>query len=47
MGGDGSNTRLIYIEDQQPLVFPQFAKKRMCRMREYAPLSPSSPGLDR
>ena len=39
MGGDGSNIRLIYIEDEQPLVFPQIAKK--CPMRECAPLSPT------
>ena len=26
MGGDGSNIRLIYIEDEQPLVCSQIAK---------------------
>ena len=42
MGDDGSIIRLIYIEDEQPLVFPQIAKKkRMCPMRECAPLSPT------
>ena len=41
MGGDGGNIRLIYIRDEQPLVFPQIAKKLMCPMRECAPLSPT------
>ena len=27
MGGDGTNIRLIYNEDEQSLVFPQIAKK--------------------
>ena len=42
MGGDGSNVRLVYIEDEQPLVFPQIAKKTMCPMRECAPLAPTN-----
>ena len=40
MDEDGSNIRLTYIEDEQLLVFPQIAKKRMCPIRECAPLSP-------
>ena len=46
MGGDGSNIRLIYIEDEQPLAFPQIVKKRMCPMRQCAPLSPTYLHMD-
>ena len=43
MSGDGSNIPLIYIEDEQPLVgIPTNRKKRMCPMRECAPLSPTT-----
>ena len=41
-GGDGSNIRLIYNEDEQPLVFPQIAKNKvfhaqMCPTLSYPP----------
>ena len=43
MGGDGSNIRLIYIEDEQPLVFPQIAKNEAapCANVPHFPLPPT------
>ena len=40
MGGDGSNIRLVYIADEQPLVFPQIAKNECapCANVPHAPL---------
>ena len=39
MSGDGNNIQLIYIDDEQPLVFPQIAKN------EYAPCANVSHSL--
>ena len=39
MGGDGNNIRLIYVEDEQSLVFPQIAKNE-CAPRANVPHSP-------
>ena len=40
MGGNGSNIRLIYIEDEQPLVFPQSIAKNECAPCANVPHSP-------